>query len=100
LRTYAEERQRESYANSSFSNTLHWSEVAELENVKPVISSKESMLGELNLQLDGWMKEKVSFDRKLRQAKIQMPDQHKLHLKSLHISENAQKMVEASRSVL
>jgi hypothetical protein len=79
---------------------LHWSEVAELENVKPVISSKESMLGELKLQLDGWMKVKVSFDRKLRQAKIQMPDQHKLHLKSLHIFENAQKIVEASRSVL
>jgi hypothetical protein len=87
-------------SNSSFSNTLHWSEVAELENVKPVISSKESMLGELKLQLDGWMKVKVSFDRKLRQAKIQMPDQHKLHLKSLHIFENAQKIVEASRSVL
>ncbi len=68
--------------------------------MKPVISSKESMLGELKLQLDGWMKEKVSFDRKLRKAKIQMPDQQKLHLKSLHIFETAQKKVEASRSVL
>jgi len=87
-------------SNPSFSNTLHWSEVAELENVKPVISSKESMLGELKLQSDGWMKEKLSFDRKLRQAKIQMPDQQKLHLNSLHIFENAQKQVEASRSVL
>jgi hypothetical protein len=27
----------------------------------------------------------------LRQAKIQMPDQQKLHLKSVHIFENAQK---------
>ncbi len=87
-------------SNPSFSNTLHWSEVVELENVKPVISSKESMLGELKLQLDGWMKEKVSFDRKLRQSKIQMPDQQKLHLKSLHIFENAPKKVEPSRSVL
>jgi hypothetical protein len=87
-------------SNPSFSYTLHWSEVAELETVKPVISSKESMLGELKLQLDVWMKEKVSFDRKLRQAKIQMPDQQKLQLKSLHIFENAEKKVEASRSVL
>ncbi len=68
--------------------------------MKPVISSKESVLGELKLQLDGWMKEKVSFDKKLRQAKIQMPDQQKLHLKSVHIFENAQKNVEVSRSVL
>jgi hypothetical protein len=87
-------------SNPSFSNTLHWSEVAESETVKPVISSKESMLGELKLQLDGWMKEKVSFDRKLRQSKIQMPDQQKLHLKSLHIFENAPKKVEPSRSLL
>jgi hypothetical protein len=58
------------------------------------------MLGELKLQLDGWMKEKVSFDRKLRQSKIQMPDQQKLHLKSLHIFENAPKKVEPSRSLL
>jgi hypothetical protein len=46
------------------------------------------------------MQEKVGIEGEFRLADICMSDRHKLHLKSLHSVENAQKEVEESRSLL